>query len=202
MTTSSVRRSPNGSCQIALSAAGIGGAAFGRVSRRAASQGPTNRMASRRPASDASPRIQWLRSFASHTKPLARTTFVPSVRVGSLAKFSPMRPFRVRPLRAALSFFGLSGRRLLKTIDEMPNSSVSGVCSPMRASFSQSGCWAAVFISNSPVPRISFGSTRPIVASTSFAVGLNFVTSARSRARATSSRRSILFMTITLANSI
>ena len=71
-----------------------------------------------------------------------------------------------------------NGLRLRNTIDEIPYSSVSAVCSPMRASFSHSGCWAAAFMSKSPVPRISFGSTRPIVASTSFAVGLNFVTSA------------------------
>ena len=86
--------------------------------------------------------------------------------------------------------------------EEMPYSALSGVCSPIRASCNHPGCFSAFERSNSPVPNNRFGSTWPNVASTSSAVGLKRFKMAFNLSRSCwLGMRSILFITMTLANS-
>mmetsp|Transcript_23730 Transcript_23730/g.35407 ORF Transcript_23730/g.35407 Transcript_23730/m.35407 type:complete len:469 (-) Transcript_23730:64-1470(-) len=218
MTTSSVRRSPHGFCQRA----GISSSDGTTPLLIAASQGEPNETPNFWPARDAVPCCQWLCWLASQTRPFDRITRSAAFRPASITEDEGMAPsafFSSSPeetspllaptmsIRVSISPVSSSnlltwnGRRLRKVTEEMPYSAVSGVCSPTRASLSQSGCCSATPRSNRLVPSNFCGSTRPHADSMSCAVGLNRPRIARSRPLSSSSKRSILFIIMMLANS-
>ena len=84
---------------------------------------------------------------------------------------------------------------------EIPNSSVSGVCSCARASCSHCGCSSAFRSEKRAFDRRSEGSTRLCTERITSAVGLTFFSSRSTAATCASPRRSVLLRSSTSANS-
>mmetsp|Transcript_47477 Transcript_47477/g.101367 ORF Transcript_47477/g.101367 Transcript_47477/m.101367 type:complete len:206 (+) Transcript_47477:476-1093(+) len=145
MHTSSVRRSPYAASQSASQLSGISCSLSGQCCRGTAAihGGPGERVNSV-PARAA--KTRWLGTSPCHMVPLSRK------RLASA-------PGRGRTSRAARRRTGWKGRRARKTKEEMPYSSVSGVCSCSRASVSQFGCFSASCGLKRAVPSSCCGSS-------------------------------------------
>mmetsp|Transcript_8741 Transcript_8741/g.36178 ORF Transcript_8741/g.36178 Transcript_8741/m.36178 type:complete len:230 (-) Transcript_8741:1470-2159(-) len=137
-----------------------------------------------RPASE---RMHWCsrpRGVARYAMPLARRMVSSSSHASRTAR-------RRR---------GCSASTRRNTNDEMPYSSVSGVCSSVRASLSHIGCASARCRAKLPVLRMRSRGTTPRTARTTVACG--FIDRTVRSTVSTSSTRSHLFRTMTSANSI
>mmetsp|Transcript_71368 Transcript_71368/g.212889 ORF Transcript_71368/g.212889 Transcript_71368/m.212889 type:complete len:257 (-) Transcript_71368:773-1543(-) len=164
--------------------------------------------------SSQSPSGQRSRSTAAHQGwPCDRSRSLPTqestpAKLGRVA--SQIKPFALKTVggKASGSFSNLpkrtgwKGTRLRYAKEWMPNSSVSGACSPVRASLSHFSLASAAFIEKRPVLRMSLRGTCERTDCTIWASGLNRCRAARTSAAWLSDIRSHLFSTRTLANSI